>query len=76
MNLRELINRLEQLSDNGRNDYMPVRFKCGNDWQVYPEVVSAWISQDPTYNFDEANCGPDEWVELKIDNEEAELFGI
>lgn len=76
MNLRELINRLEQLSHNGHNDYMRVCFRCGNDWQLYPEVVSAWISQEPDYNFDEANCGPYEWVELNIDREIAEEFGI
>lgn len=67
MKLGELIKRLQELSDNGHNDYMEVVLKTDEIWQFYPPIKSAWINQDPDYNFDEANCGPEEWVELHIE---------
>ena len=76
MNLRKLINGLEQLSCGGANDNLEVVFRLGPDWQTYPEITSAKIAQDPDYNFDEANCGPEKWVELDIDDEERECFGL
>lgn len=27
-------------------------------------ITNAWIAQDPNYDFDTANCGPDEWIDL------------
>ena len=72
MNLRELINGLENLSQNGKNDKLRVVLNDGKEWQLFPEIVSAFINQDPDYNFDESNCGPDEWIELKTDNYEKE----
>lgn len=66
MKLRELINRLEQLSHDGANDDLNVVVKTGNDWEEYPQVTSAYIAQDPDYNSDEANCGPVEWVQILV----------
>lgn len=67
MTLRELINRLEELSCNGVNDNLDVFVRQGQCRLDYPEVVSAFICQDPDYNFDEANCGPDEYIELNVE---------
>lgn len=75
MNLRELIDKLEMLSQNGKNDWLRVVFPHG-DWELYPEFVSAHINQDPTYNFDEANDGSDMWVELDICLEDKERIGL
>ena len=63
MTLRETINRLEKLSKNGLNDNLPVVINDGKSC-FYPEITSAYINQESDYNFDEANCGPDQWVEL------------
>ena len=68
MKLRELINRLEKLSKNGRNDDLYVVLKSGPNWQYYPEITSAWISQDPDFDIDEADCGPEQWVELDVEH--------
>ena len=44
MTLRELINRLEELSRNGRNDNMPV-FGYAEDGMIDMDVVGAWIDR-------------------------------
>lgn len=69
MKLRELINRLEQLSHNGANDDLDVVLKTEEDWQLFPPIKSAWLNQNPDFNFDEENCGPETWVELEIDTD-------
>lgn len=74
MNLRTFINRLEELSHNGENDNLEVVFRTGTFWGFYPEITTAHISQDPNYDFDESNCGPDRWVELNISDEDRNIF--
>ena len=59
--LGQLTERLKVLSQDGKNDWMYVSFK--HDDVEFP-IANVFICQDPDYNFDEANCGPDEWVEL------------
>ena len=64
MELRELINRLETLSRNGENDRLEVCVKNSED-MAFPFVVKGvMIMQDPYYYFDEANCAPNEWIEI------------
>lgn len=65
MKLRELINRLEQLSHKGENDNLEVFLKPEEEWQIYPQIESVRIIEESDYNFDEANCGPDKWVVLE-----------
>lgn len=60
--LGQLIERLKTLSHDGKNDWMPVQFNF--DDEVY-SITNAWIMQDPDFNFDEANCGPDEWIDIR-----------
>ena len=43
MNLRELINKLEEVSENGRNDNLPV-FLFGVEW--HDEVEDAVVEPD------------------------------
>jgi len=75
MTLRNLINKLERLSQGGKNDYLPVVFPNG-EWELYPEFISVNINQDPTYNFDESNDAPYMWVELDIDIEDKKRLGL
>ncbi len=44
---------------------MPVSFSIDGD--EHP-IVNAYIKQDPDFNFDEADCGPDEWIDLDFDD--------
>ena len=65
LNLAQFIARLQALSHDGKNDWMPVSFTI--DDEEHP-IVNAYIKQDPDFNFDEANCGPDEWIDLDFDD--------
>lgn len=65
LTLRKFINRLEQLSHNGENDDLPVGLIVNKD--EHYAITNAWIMQDPNYNFDTANCGPDKWVDLSFE---------
>ena len=69
MNLRELINKLENLSKSGINDNLPVVFELGNTWEDYPEITSVYLNIDPDFNFEE-------WIELKISREDKKFFGL
>jgi len=44
MTLRELIDRLEELSKNGRNDGLTVH-AVGDDGMIDMDVTSAWIDR-------------------------------
>lgn len=68
MNLREFINRLERLSDNGRNDHLEIGVNNTEDVCLPFAVSGVRIMQDPDYDFDTANCGPDEWIEITTFN--------
>ena len=59
MKLREMINRLEELSRNGHNDGMEVHVVSEDGFDV--EVKGAWIGRFSTEN-DEY-----EYVEIEID---------
>lgn len=62
LTLRKFINRLEQLSHNGENDNLPVGLIVNED--EHYAITNAWIAQDPNYDFDTANCGTDQWIDL------------
>lgn len=64
LNLGQFIARLQALSRDGKNDWMPVSFSI--DDEEHP-IVNAYIKQDPDFNFDEANCGPDEWIDIDFE---------
>lgn len=67
LNLGQFIARLQALSHDGKNNWMPVSLSI--DGEEYP-IVNAYIMQDPNYNFDEANCGSDEWIDIVFDDSE------
>ena len=64
LTLGQFIARLQALSHDGKNDWMPVSFNI--DDEEHP-IVNAYIKQDPDFNFEEANCGPDEWIDLDFE---------
>ena len=47
---------------------MEVVLKTEDEYEFYPSIKSAWINRDPYYNFDEAVCGPEEWIELETED--------
>lgn len=61
--LGQLIERLKTLSHDGQNDWMRVIFNFEDEDY---HITNAWIVQDPDYNFDEANCDPMQWIELRF----------
>ena len=64
LSLTELIERLQNLSKKlGEHNSKMTNVRFHVDDEEYT-ITNAWIVQDPDYNFDEANCGPDEWIEL------------
>ena len=63
LTLGQLIERLKVLSHDGKNDWMPVSFTFNAEQYL---VTNAYINQDPDFNFDEANCGPGEWIDISF----------
>lgn len=61
MTLRELIDRLEDISFYGRNDNLEVH-GIGNDDMIDMDVVDANIVQESAYN----NFTGKDYVELKL----------
>lgn len=64
ISLHQLIVRLQELEKHlgeHNSEMTEVRFTHNDEECV---VTGAIINQDPHYNFDEANCGSDEWVEI------------
>ena len=64
--LTELINRLQCLSKSLGNNSKTTEVRINIMGQEYC-VTGAMIATEPDYNFDEANCGPDTWVELNVE---------